>query len=126
MCNVGGIDRVLRIIVGLALISLVFVGPQVVWGWIGVITSYSIHYTKLYEESEESSGDQEQESEKSSGDQEQESEGSSGDQEQESEKSSGDQEQESEKSSGDQGEESEESSGDQDKDSEGQSRNNFV
>lgn len=37
MCNVGTIDRVLRIIVGLALISLVFVGPKVVWGWIGVV-----------------------------------------------------------------------------------------
>ena len=37
MCNVGGIDRVLRIIVGLVLISLVFVGPQVVWGWVGVV-----------------------------------------------------------------------------------------
>jgi len=37
MCNVGGIYRVLRIIVGLALISLVFVGPQVVWGWVGVV-----------------------------------------------------------------------------------------
>jgi hypothetical protein len=37
MCNVGGIDRVLRIVVGLALISLVFVGPQVVWGWVGVV-----------------------------------------------------------------------------------------
>ena len=34
-CNVGGIDRVLRIIVGLALIALVFVGPQTPWGWIG-------------------------------------------------------------------------------------------
>ncbi len=35
--NVGGIDRVLRIIVGLGLISLVYVGPQTPWGWIGVI-----------------------------------------------------------------------------------------
>ncbi len=35
--NVGGIDRVLRIIIGIALISLVFVGPQTPWGWIGVI-----------------------------------------------------------------------------------------
>ena len=35
--NVGGIDRVLRIIIGLGLISLVFVGPQTVWGWIGVV-----------------------------------------------------------------------------------------
>jgi hypothetical protein len=37
MCNVGGIDRVLRIIAGIVLISLVFVGPQVVWGWVGVV-----------------------------------------------------------------------------------------
>ena len=35
--NVGGIDRILRIVVGLGLISLVFVGPQTQWGWIGVI-----------------------------------------------------------------------------------------
>jgi Protein of unknown function (DUF2892) len=35
--NVGGIDRILRIIVGLVLIALVFVGPQTVWGWIGVV-----------------------------------------------------------------------------------------
>ncbi len=35
--NVGSIDRAIRAIVGLVLISLVFVGPQTVWGWIGVI-----------------------------------------------------------------------------------------
>ncbi len=35
--NVGGVDRILRIIVGLGLISLVFVGPQTPWGLIGVI-----------------------------------------------------------------------------------------
>lgn len=35
--NVGTIDRALRIIVGLALIALVFVGPQTPWGWIGVV-----------------------------------------------------------------------------------------
>ncbi len=35
--NVGGIDRILRIVVGLGLISLVYVGPQTPWGWIGVI-----------------------------------------------------------------------------------------
>ncbi len=35
--NVGGIDRILRIIIGLGLISLVFVGPQTPWGWIGAI-----------------------------------------------------------------------------------------
>ena len=35
--NVGGIDRMLRLVVGLGLISLVFVGPQTPWGWVGLI-----------------------------------------------------------------------------------------
>ena len=35
--NVGGIDRALRIVLGAALIALVFVGPQTPWGWIGLI-----------------------------------------------------------------------------------------
>ncbi len=35
--NVGSIDRTIRIIAGLGLISLVFIGPQTVWGWIGVV-----------------------------------------------------------------------------------------
>lgn len=35
--NVGGADRIIRIIVGLVLIALVFVGPKTAWGWIGVI-----------------------------------------------------------------------------------------
>ncbi len=35
--NVGAIDRILRIVVGLILIAMVFVGPQTSWGWIGVI-----------------------------------------------------------------------------------------
>lgn len=37
MKNVGGIDQVLRIIAGLVLISLVFIGPQTPWGWIGLV-----------------------------------------------------------------------------------------
>ena len=37
MKNMGTIDRVLRIVVGLALISIVFIGPQTPWGWIGVV-----------------------------------------------------------------------------------------
>ena len=42
MFNVGGIDRIVRIIAGLILISLVFIGDQIigqniVWGWIGII-----------------------------------------------------------------------------------------
>jgi len=35
--NVGGVDRVLRIVVGLVLIALVFVGPKTPWGWIGLV-----------------------------------------------------------------------------------------
>ncbi|MCW8933388.1 MAG: DUF2892 domain-containing protein [Gammaproteobacteria bacterium] len=37
MCNVGGIDRILRVIIGLAVLSLVFIGPQTPWGWLGLI-----------------------------------------------------------------------------------------
>ncbi|OFX11467.1 MAG: hypothetical protein A2516_09120, partial [Alphaproteobacteria bacterium RIFOXYD12_FULL_60_8] len=37
-CNVGGIDRILRIIVGVALIAANFLVEGVApWGWIGVI-----------------------------------------------------------------------------------------
>ena len=35
--NVGTIDRTLRAIVGIVLISLVFVGPQTPWGWLGLV-----------------------------------------------------------------------------------------
>jgi hypothetical protein len=35
--NEGSIDRAVRIVVGLVLISLVFIGPQSPWGWIGVV-----------------------------------------------------------------------------------------
>lgn len=35
--NVGTADRWIRIVVGLVLISLVFVGPKTGWGWIGII-----------------------------------------------------------------------------------------
>ena len=40
--NVGGIDRALRILVGVTLVTLVFVGDKVGlpignWGWLGLI-----------------------------------------------------------------------------------------
>ena len=35
--NEGTIDRVLRILVGIALIAIVFVGPQTPWGWVGLV-----------------------------------------------------------------------------------------
>lgn len=35
--NVGPIDRSLRILLGIGLLSLVFVGPRTPWGWLGII-----------------------------------------------------------------------------------------
>ena len=35
--NEGSLDRALRVIVGIVLIAMFFVGPKAAWGWIGVI-----------------------------------------------------------------------------------------
>ena len=35
--NIHNIERGVRVIVGLAIISLVFIGPQSAWGWLGLI-----------------------------------------------------------------------------------------
>jgi len=35
--NVGTVDRGVRIVVGLVLLALVFIGPQTPWGWIGIV-----------------------------------------------------------------------------------------
>lgn len=35
--NVGGIDRILRIVAGLVLIALAATGTIGVWGWIGIM-----------------------------------------------------------------------------------------
>lgn len=35
--NEGAIDRVLRVIVGLAVISLAFVGPKTPWAYLGLV-----------------------------------------------------------------------------------------
>ena len=35
--NEGNVDRVLRVVVGAVLISLVFIGPKTAWGWIGLV-----------------------------------------------------------------------------------------
>jgi len=50
MKNVGSIDKILRVVVGLALIAIVFVGPQTPWGWIGVIPllTAAIGFCPLY------------------------------------------------------------------------------
>lgn len=35
--NVGGIDRILRIVVGVALIAAAATGAVGAWGWIGIV-----------------------------------------------------------------------------------------
>jgi len=35
--NVGSIDRLIRIVVGIVLLSLVFIGPHTLWGLIGIV-----------------------------------------------------------------------------------------
>ena len=35
--NVGNLDRAIRVLLGLILLSLVFFGPQTPWGWIGLV-----------------------------------------------------------------------------------------
>lgn len=37
MTNIGTWDRTLRIVAGLALVSLVFVGPKTLWGLLGLV-----------------------------------------------------------------------------------------
>lgn len=49
--NEGTLDRALRIILGLVLLSLVFVGPQSLWGLIGLVPLLTglIGYCPLYQ-----------------------------------------------------------------------------
>lgn len=35
--NVGGIDKIARIVVGLALLAMTIVGPKTLWGLIGIV-----------------------------------------------------------------------------------------
>jgi hypothetical protein len=35
--NVGALDRVIRIIIGLGILSLAFVGPKSPWAYLGII-----------------------------------------------------------------------------------------
>ncbi|AIA56808.1 YgaP family membrane protein [Acidithiobacillus caldus] len=35
--NEGSIDRFLRVVIGIVLIALVFVGPKTPWGWVGIV-----------------------------------------------------------------------------------------
>jgi hypothetical protein len=48
--NVGSVDRVLRATLGLAVLSLAFVGPQTPWGYLGLIPLFTatIGWCPLY------------------------------------------------------------------------------
>ena len=48
--NIGTPDKILRIVIGLILIALVFVGPQTPWGWVGIIPlgTALINFCPLY------------------------------------------------------------------------------
>ncbi len=48
--NEGTIDRILRLVLGLGLLSLVFVGPQTLWGLVGVVPlmTAAIGFCPLY------------------------------------------------------------------------------
>lgn len=35
--NEASWDRVLRVLLGVALLALVFVGPKTAWGWVGLV-----------------------------------------------------------------------------------------
>lgn len=35
--NVGAIDKVLRVVIGLGLLSLILIGPKTLWGLIGIV-----------------------------------------------------------------------------------------
>lgn len=35
--NIGSIDRLIRVVIGLAVLSLLFVGPKTLWGLLGLV-----------------------------------------------------------------------------------------
>ena len=39
--NEGKVDRAVRVVVGLVLLSLVFVGPQTLWGLVGLVLIFT-------------------------------------------------------------------------------------
>ena len=48
--NVGGLDRILRLVVGLVLIALTLTGTIGVWGWLGLVLvgTAAIGFCPLY------------------------------------------------------------------------------
>lgn len=50
LCNVGNVDRVVRVVLGLGLLLLVFVGPETPWGYLGLLPLVTglVGYSPLY------------------------------------------------------------------------------
>lgn len=50
MLNEGTLDRAIRVVIGIVLVSLVFVGPRTPLGWIGVVplATGAIGFCPLY------------------------------------------------------------------------------
>ena len=48
--NIGTFDRWVRVILGIALVMLVFVGPRTPWGWLGIVPLVTglVGYCPLY------------------------------------------------------------------------------
>ena len=48
--NEAGVDRLVRILIGVVLLALVFVGPKTAWGWLGMIplTTGIVGFCPLY------------------------------------------------------------------------------
>ena len=41
MRNVGTADKIIRILVGIGVVALVFVGPKTPWGWLGLVPLFT-------------------------------------------------------------------------------------
>ena len=39
--NMGYKEQAVRMLLGLAIVSLAFIGPQTVWAWLGVFVTYA-------------------------------------------------------------------------------------
>jgi hypothetical protein len=48
--NIGTVDRTVRVLLGITLLALVFVGPQTQWGWLGLIplATAALNWCPLY------------------------------------------------------------------------------
>ncbi len=39
--NEANVERIIRVVIGLSLISLVFIGPQTIFGWVGLVPLFT-------------------------------------------------------------------------------------